>query len=227
MSALCRQYVYSAHAELEQGVGCHPIVQKSDRVHPNSVGLLSDSKYFSSHFIGARVHTVLASCSDSDTSVRGSSQAKIGVRIEAIITQLVFEHALRMRIGDQSDGAQRSQTGPDTPASRSTTRVPTPGSSDSDDEATANETNGVTPAKGKNNEWAPDASHLTSSSPNARSGSGSSLTGKINNIISTDLDNLIAGAQVFLLIAYSPIKIGLSIWFLYVILGWRSVISAG
>ena len=54
--------------------------------------------------------------------------------------------------------------------------------------------------------------------------SSSSLIGKINNLISSDLDNIVEGRELFYLIFYAPLKVALSIWFLYVVLGWRYVL---
>lgn len=53
----------------------------------------------------------------------------------------------------------------------------------------------------------------------------SSLVGRINNLISSDLDNIVEGRQLAYIVIFIPLKIALSVWFLYVILGWRCVYS--
>lgn len=71
-------------------------------------------------------------------------------------------------------------------------------------------------AKDKDNQ----GSKANSSTPESAS---SSLVGKINNLISSDLDNIVEGRQLAYIVIFIPLKIALSVWFLYVILGWRYV----
>lgn len=56
-------------------------------------------------------------------------------------------------------------------------------------------------------------------------GSGSSsaqnLVGKINNLVTTDLGNIIEATDFLLILVYFPLHVGLSVYFLYNILGWR------
>ncbi|VDC01970.1 unnamed protein product [Peniophora sp. CBMAI 1063] len=90
------------------------------------------------------------------------------VRIRAIITQLVFEHALRIRLfsGDTASGK-----------------------ADGD-------------------------------GPTATKKAESQLLGKINNLVTSDLDSVADGRELIWLIVYSPLLIAASIYFLYEILGW-------
>jgi hypothetical protein len=49
----------------------------------------------------------------------------------------------------------------------------------------------------------------------------SNLIGKINNLVTTDLGNIV-DSRDFLVIPLSiPLQIGLCVWFLYAVLGWR------
>ena len=50
---------------------------------------------------------------------------------------------------------------------------------------------------------------------------GSNLVGKINNLMSTDLENMVEGRDFLLILVYAPVQIVGSIIFLYQILGWR------
>lgn len=50
---------------------------------------------------------------------------------------------------------------------------------------------------------------------------GSSLVGKINNLISSDLENIIEMTELPMVIVYTPLKIVISVYFLYRLLGWR------
>ncbi|VDB87410.1 unnamed protein product [Peniophora sp. CBMAI 1063] len=104
------------------------------------------------------------------------------VRIEAIFTSLVFEHALRIR--------PSADTG--------STEAPShEGSVDGD----AASTSGDTSTKSRN------------------------LAGKLNNLISTDLNNITLGKEVMMLVFYAPLMTAFAIWFLYVILGWSAFVG--
>lgn len=52
---------------------------------------------------------------------------------------------------------------------------------------------------------------------------GGNLVGKINNLVSTDLNNIIDGRDFLMVAVGCPIQIILCIAFLYTILGWRYV----
>lgn len=47
------------------------------------------------------------------------------------------------------------------------------------------------------------------------------LVGKINNLISTDLENITEGRDFFFVLVYAPLNIILGMAFLYVLLDWR------
>ncbi|KAF8310655.1 ATP-binding cassette transporter [Clavulina sp. PMI_390] len=148
----------------------------------------------------------------------------IAVRTEGIITQLVFEHALRIRVKEDTEST-RSQ-----PASRATTRPITPVSdatatgapsvdvvedgSGSHDTLSAGEPVDVASSK-------PDAS----SADTAEEAATSSLIGRINNLISSDLDNIVEARELPYILIYIPLKIVLSTWFLYLILGWSTFVG--
>ena len=51
--------------------------------------------------------------------------------------------------------------------------------------------------------------------------SGPSLVGMINNLISSDLENIVGMAELPVLVVYAPVKIMISVYFLYRLLGWR------
>ena len=50
---------------------------------------------------------------------------------------------------------------------------------------------------------------------------GSNLVGRINNLISTDLENITDGRDFLFVLVYTPLHIILCVGFLYKILGWR------
>ncbi|THH11785.1 hypothetical protein EW145_g436 [Phellinidium pouzarii] len=170
------------------------------------------------------------------------------VRCEGIITQLVFEHALRIRM--------KAQTSSDKTASATSTSVPTPDTAsinlpdantelegttaNSSEVAGANATSDETllpsspsmdsnASKGKGRNAPSISGKSTSSkvgtdSPTS-SGDSDNLVGKLNNLITTDLQNIVDGRDFVMLLVQCPLLIAIGIWFLYVILGWSAFVG--
>lgn len=141
-----------------------------------------------------------------------SIQTKIGVRTEGIITQLIFEHALRIRMTEDaepssSDSASKLAQSA-TPVSTLAEEIPMLSEADM-------------PMSNTSSSSAQNQKTTTTTSGSEGKTSSSTLVGRINNLISSDLDNILAGRELPSVIIFFPLKIGLSIWFLYVILGWR------
>ncbi|SRR5216684_3713 len=126
------------------------------------------------------------------------------VRVSAIVTQLVFEHALRIRVKAESPSSTRT-TPAVTPETRS--EMPTPDNvSVADDNAPetasgSGEENGQSTTslgiKGKQKEEFP--SGLISDDDSEDPGKASNLVGKMNNLVSTDLENIVEGRDFLLL----------------------------
>jgi hypothetical protein len=51
--------------------------------------------------------------------------------------------------------------------------------------------------------------------------SGENLVGKINNLVTTDLANIVEARDFLLAVFFIPLQITLCIVFLYAVLGWR------
>ncbi|KAI9435350.1 hypothetical protein H4582DRAFT_2112394 [Lactarius indigo] len=153
------------------------------------------------------------------------------VRISAIVTQLVFEHALRIRMKAETSSSPPA-TPNTTPDARSEFTTPDSGSiveiditseeAGRSSEETRSEQPTVTASiiKGKRKEEAPryDSGREGGYEP----GDSSNLVGKMNNLVSTDLDNLVEGRDFLLLVLYFPLQVVICIWFLYNILGWSA-----
>ncbi|KAI0711801.1 P-loop containing nucleoside triphosphate hydrolase protein [Cerioporus squamosus] len=173
---------------------------------------------------------------------------RITVRIQAIITELVFEHSLRIRMK-----AETSET-VDVPKSGENTAVATP---DSASQAGAEESAGSGSESGEGETAAFVAHTATSSTATAvaptsaaakgkgkapsvvdapkkvkapeqpkTKGKGKNLVGRINNLVSSDLRSLenLSMHLVFATIE-SPFQITLCIIFLYQIMGWSALVG--
>lgn len=66
----------------------------------------------------------------------------------------------------------------------------------------------------KDKDWEPDGTPAGTSS-------ASNLVGRINNLVTTDLGNIIDARDLMFVLVYMPMQILLCITFLYLILGWR------
>lgn len=162
------------------------------------------------------------------------------VRTEAIITQLVFAHSLRIRMKAETTGgkdkespavdappsanASESREGSDT---ESTTETATPETVDStaqseDDSATVQASTASikssTAGKEPDKAATPDAD---------ASKSDGSLVGKINNLVTTDLGNIVDSRDFLVLLVYVPLQLSVGIWFLHSLLGWAVWVGLG
>lgn len=154
------------------------------------------------------------------------------VRCEAIITQLVFEHALRIRVkAEVEDGKEMPSQIPATPIAESMresasadTAVGT-GAFSSSEEATRSSSLGANSTSSKQQKHHKDQDKKTDHPPTGPP-SASNLTGRINNLVTTDLGNITNSRDVMFLLINLPLQILLSTVFLYLILGWRCVISS-
>lgn len=173
------------------------------------------------------------------------------VRTEALITQLVFEHSLRIRVkAEVPSPTTPESTAPSTPDSEfadlaidHTTANDMGSSSSSGDEtlhsgdgtlhshsvsetlhsSSASVSNSTSKGRQKPSKASPpEPAPKTQEQPSA-----DNLVGKINNLVTTDLGNIIEGRDFLLILLYVPLQIVLCILFLYVVLGWAAFVGLG
>ncbi|CAE6473454.1 unnamed protein product [Rhizoctonia solani] len=132
------------------------------------------------------------------------------VHTEAVITQILFEHSLRIRMVSA------------VPNSTSETR-------DAANECTMTEggeaENIHTADASKSPTVVASTSSASTKGKEQDDDEGSNLIGKINNLMSTDLGNIVEGRDFVFLITYAPIQIVCSALLLYWILGWSAVVG--
>ncbi|KAJ3799615.1 hypothetical protein GGU11DRAFT_858145 [Lentinula aff. detonsa] len=163
------------------------------------------------------------------------------VHTESIITQVVFEHALRIRVKAETSKSDQPAFPSDTssladssPTFESADEENGPNdSSVSDDETlqASRKSGGQSHAgslKGVPGANSPTLSPTTSSvDSNALSDSSKNLVGKLNNLVSTDLQNIVDAKDFIRIYALVPIQVVLCVWFLYNILGWSAYVGLG
>jgi hypothetical protein len=149
------------------------------------------------------------------------------VRTEAILTQLIFEHALRIRMKSDAGESKGKEDSPSTGEGSSPTTSATEISTASEDNSSsdsgtlrAQEADSISTDAQKKTESTSKATLASSKKPDAIN-----LVGKINNLVTTDLQNIISACEFGMLVVYIPIEVVLCIAFLYAVLGWRCVTS--
>ncbi|KAH9912641.1 uncharacterized protein B0H18DRAFT_889646 [Fomitopsis serialis] len=186
-------------------------------------------------FVGPMIGSIALQCYIFTTT-------RMHVRTTSIITQLLFEHSLRIRMKAEVADTPASSTvttAVGTPENGSIAETegvhslgPTEGENhsptSSEDETILASTISVastsTNAKGKSKFKAPSPTgEGKREEPKKSEGArGGNLVGKINNLVTTDLDNLIKGRDFLLIVIEIPLQLALCIWFLYSILGWSA-----
>lgn len=145
-----------------------------------------------------------------------TAQTRLLTRVEAIITQLVFEHALRMRMkADVSDDA--AQSSGDTTLAGTPDTASVAGSSAAAQEQGAGSESGSgdegasAVGKGKQKATPQDAGKAKvvgreeKPKPADEEKKGKNVVGKINNLISSDLNSIGMGREFLMIRMYPPV----------------------
>ncbi|KAF9553875.1 multidrug resistance-associated ABC transporter [Agrocybe pediades] len=165
------------------------------------------------------------------------------VRAEGLITQLVFEHSLRIRLKAETSKVEATPAA--TPAdSAAVTPDNASAVTDAASEHSENTEHAAAPSQGSTvvSREPSSASTLTpskSSSPakgkadsktsapakSEEPASDTNLVGKINNLVTTDLNNVTNARDFLMIIFYIPVQITFCMLFLYQVLGWSSLVG--
>ncbi|KAI0076666.1 multidrug resistance-associated ABC transporter [Panus rudis PR-1116 ss-1] len=162
---------------------------------------------------------------------------KILVQAQGFLTQLIFDHALRIRVkaetAEPESEASAPVVVPEAPVapveahveeetlieaeqepSETTARAPSgdDGASTSGTVASASSKSKPT-SKQEKDEKTPEKSK--------------NLTGKINNLVTSDVDDLQAGQTLMNLVFFVPMQVGISVYYLYSLLGWSALVGCG
>ncbi|OCH87314.1 P-loop containing nucleoside triphosphate hydrolase protein [Obba rivulosa] len=157
------------------------------------------------------------------------------VRAEAMITSLIFDHSLRIRVSAETDKqtSDESQSTSATATPDSVSVVEVLGDAESADSISegdaatlhASTTSGTSRApvdKGKA-KATPDVG--TERPAMASEEATKNLVGKLNNLVTVDLDNIVSAVDILMLVEFIPLQAALSIWFLYSILSWSALVG--
>lgn len=153
------------------------------------------------------------------------------MQLEGLITQLVFEHALRIRMKEEKSAVATKATNseesaPISEAASETTATPGAATEDTVDTLPAAGALENPVAAAVESEAATTA--VSNAQSQAEEGkekdASANLIGKINNLVSSDLQNIVDLPELPMVLIYVPLKAAISIWFLYTLLGWRFVL---
>lgn len=134
-------------------------------------------------------------------------------RIQAILTELIFEHGLRIRLKAEASGDSSS-----TPATRAQTPVGGSPASSVDDMSPSL----TTLAEESDEEGLPKAKEEPTKKEVAPpQPKKDNLIGKINTLATVDVDRIGDGKDFLMVVLLVPIELTTSMIFLYVVLGWR------
>jgi ABC-type multidrug transport system fused ATPase/permease subunit len=153
-------------------------------------------------------------------------------RAEALFTQLIFDHALRIKMRDEVD-PELIEAGPVsgamTPAiviedtSDAVNGHTTVEEVNSDNGTTLN---GLAQANGKGD----NASTYSKGKGKGdvagdKKKESKDIVGKINNLMGSDIDAIVEGRDVLLVLLFSPLQITFAVIFLWNVLGWSSLVG--
>ncbi|EKM83611.1 hypothetical protein AGABI1DRAFT_66408 [Agaricus bisporus var. burnettii JB137-S8] len=167
------------------------------------------------------------------------------VRCEAIITQLVFEHSLRIRMKAETEKVERDGSLTELPTSQmehSCENTASSMTSTIEEEGNSQDTTLVSnvPASVSEGSLLVKSPSIKSTSPKSTtknkealkksgsptgSSSASNLVGRINNLVTTDLGNIIEARDLMFVLVFVPLQIVACIAFLYWILGWSAFVG--
>ncbi|GJE87808.1 multidrug resistance-associated ABC transporter [Phanerochaete sordida] len=150
---------------------------------------------------------------------RGLSQ------IQSTLIELIFEHALRIRLKadmNSSDEIAKGQSGAASPA-----EAAAPGDEGTHDRADSEAT--AIAGEGQSSTDADSAAAAKSKGDDGAAAKSKdiSMIGKINNMISADVNTLETAYGFVLILWFTPLQIILSLVFLYAILGWSALVGVG
>jgi hypothetical protein len=146
------------------------------------------------------------------------------VQVECIITQLVFEHSLRIRFKAETDDSKVGSEGSTvtesaTPDTESDAGLREASEGDTFVHSQDNTESTITPSNSSTQENAKSAKAAKAESPR----NADNLLGKINNLVTSDLGNITDSRDFLWMFIYIPFEAMLCMVFLYSILGWRYV----
>jgi hypothetical protein len=162
--------------------------------------------------------------------------SRTATQIEALITAVVYEHSLRIRVLNKAaDDTPPTPptTPPETPKAGTAlgpTQAPGSGEQLASEVSTLHSRGGtsisttstvVGPSNGKDVNGKSKDSKAKADEDKRKKEKSQDIIGRLNNLVTSDLDNISGGKDWLLVIVNNVLQLSLGSWFLYSILGWR------
>ncbi|OCF31712.1 ATP-binding cassette transporter [Kwoniella heveanensis BCC8398] len=148
------------------------------------------------------------------------------VRSEALLTQLLFDHALRLRMKDAIDDTTSDEPKASPPEIRIEEVIePGPGNAEAviGDGPESVDATEVGSADGSAKDKSTDKQ--AAADEEAKKTQGQGLAGKINVLMAADVESVIEGRDLALVFIFTPIQLSLCIVLLYKILSWSAIVG--
>ncbi|KAH6916807.1 ATP-binding cassette transporter [Coprinopsis sp. MPI-PUGE-AT-0042] len=150
------------------------------------------------------------------------------VQVECLISQLLFEHSLRIRFKAEA-GSNKKQDGErasivtetTTPESASVADTQEASEADTLIHSQGNTESTITPSTSAKQDKAKSAKETKEEG----SSSADNLIGKINNLVTSDVGNITEARDFLFVLVYIPLEATLCMVFLYSILGWSAMVG--
>ncbi|VDC03809.1 unnamed protein product [Peniophora sp. CBMAI 1063] len=141
---------------------------------------------------------------------------KIAVHTEGMLTELIFEHALRLRV--KSETRTPSASAAPTPETASIAASTTDNNgAESDASARKARSSAATPSRGNSTKIA--------AKEEKGNDEGANFVGKINNLVTTDLQSIGRGRDFTIPVFNTTFTLAMSLYFLYLVLGWSTFVG--
>ncbi|ESK84755.1 hypothetical protein Moror_568 [Moniliophthora roreri MCA 2997] len=155
---------------------------------------------------------------------------RVLVCTESILTQAVFEHALRIRLKANTESHKGGSDESDALSSSSdmstlaSANQQAPSESSAADVAPSQEEGTSTKSSSQPSEE-PNKKTSSSRAKPSETNTNQNMIGKLNNLVSTDLQAIVDARDVIRLLVYTPTQLGLCVTFLYLVLGWSAFVG--
>ncbi|KAL7411452.1 hypothetical protein BDY24DRAFT_353656 [Mrakia frigida] len=147
------------------------------------------------------------------------TSVRLFVRTEGLLSQLILNHSLRLRFVGKPEVASRSSSrrpsGTTTPALAST----------GNEDGSLVVGNGKAKGKSKASSTATEDSVEEPAVVVEEKSKSGDLVGRINNLIGSDLEAIVEGRDILIVLLFCPLQATLAIVFLYQIVSWSALVG--
>lgn len=147
---------------------------------------------------------------------------RTATHIEAVITSVVYQHSLRVRVLNKADDEDK----PSSPVSHGTTTPnaePSPNGSQNSEVATVNsQSDATTTTTAVGTDDGNGKSKGKADAPKAKSKKDMNVVGRLQSLVTSDLASITLGKDWLICVVNDTLQLALGSWFLYTVLDWAA-----